>query len=79
MGIHGTPGVADACLPVHGKAERNDTSRERIVRSVSFGGALLLALCSTSTWALGLGELEVRSRLNQPLEASIGILDAGAA
>ena len=78
MGIHGTPGVADACLPVHGKAERNDTSRERIVRSVSFGGALLLALCSTSTWALGLGELEVRSRLNQPLEASIGILDAGA-
>ncbi|MDT0498913.1 FimV/HubP family polar landmark protein [Algiphilus sp. W345] len=48
------------------------------MRSVSFGGALLLALCSTSTWALGLGELEVRSRLNQPLEASIGILDAGA-
>jgi len=49
---------------------------ERILRSLARGFAALILLLPVNSYALGLGEIELHSALNQPLEAEISLLSA---
>ncbi len=45
-------------------------------RKSSLAAALLMALSAGNAWALGLGDIELKSALNQPLDAEVALLSA---
>ena len=49
---------------------------ERILRSLATGFAALFLLFPIYSFALGLGEIELHSALNQPLDAEISLISA---
>ena len=46
-------------------------------RKTAVAAALLFISVSSNTFALGLGEIDMQSALNQPMKASIGLTSAG--
>lgn len=49
-----------------------------MARKIGIVTLLMLATCPAASWALGLGEIDLQSALNQPLQADIAIIGASA-
>lgn len=68
--------IPDWILKSKPMTDRPEIKGDRILRSLARGFAALLLLLPVNSYALGLGDIELHSALNQPLDAEISLLSA---